>query len=77
MHDGRQDLTSILGNLAKVLPPLPPLPFQLPKPPSPEDEPSGEPSGGFVDVRGEVVEKQTEKDRAAQAAKGIITLHYE
>jgi len=76
LHDGRQDLASILGNLAKVLPPLPP-PFQLPKHKAPEDEPSGEPSGGFVDVRDEVVEKQMEKYRAAQEAKGIITLHYE
>ena len=73
MHDGRQDLASILGNLAKVLPPLPPLPFQLPKPPAPK----GEPSGGFVDVRDEVTVKQMEKYRAAQEAKGIITLHYE
>ena len=50
MHEGRQDLASILGNLAKVLPPLPP-PFQLPKPSSLEVEPSGGPSGGYVDVR--------------------------
>ena len=70
-----QDLATFLGSFAKALPPLPSPPFQMPKPP--EVESSSGPSGGYVDVRDEIVERQMEKHRAEQAARGLIVLNYE
>ena len=72
-----QDLATFLGSLAKALPPLPPPPFPLPKPPTVES-PSGlaEPSG-LVDTRDPLVEAGMERYRAEQEARGIIVLHYE
>ncbi|GAI72207.1 unnamed protein product [marine sediment metagenome] len=69
------DLAAILVSFAKKLPPLPPPPFPLPKPP--EVESPSSPSGGYVDVRDEIVERQMEKHRAEQKAKGLIVLNYE
>ena len=75
-----QDLASILGSFAKVLPPLPPPPpppFPLTTPP-PVESPSGlaEPSG-LVDTRDPLVEAGMENYRAEQAARGIKVLHFE
>jgi len=78
MSDGfnpLQDLASILGNFAKVLPPLPAPPFPLPKPPT--VEPSGGHSNGYVDITDPLMEASMKKHREEQAAKGIILFHYE
>jgi len=66
-----RDLATFLGNIARGLPPLPPPPFQLPKPPEVES------SSKYVDVTDVIVERQMEKHRAAQAARGLIVLDYE
>ncbi len=70
-----QDLASILGNFAKALPPLPAPPFPLPKPPTVES--SSSPSGDYVNITDPLVERQMEKHRAEQRAKGIIVMNYE
>ena len=69
------DLATFLSSFAKALPPLPPPPFPLPKPP--EVEPSSGKVGAhsYVDVTDEVTERQMEKHRAEQKAKGIIVLN--
>lgn len=73
-----QDLAAILGSFAKALPPLPAPPFPLPKPPtSGKVESPSSPSGGYVDITDEVAERQMERHRAEQEARGIITFHYE
>jgi len=72
-----QDLATFLGSFAKALPPLPALPFPLPKPPAPEIEPSGGHSNGYVDITDPLIEASMERHRAEQAAKGIILFHYE
>lgn len=70
------DIASILGSIAKVLPPLPALPpFPLPKPP--EVESSSSPSGSYADVNDGLIKASTEKFRAEQKAKGLVPFHYE
>ena len=74
-------VASILGSIAKALPPLPPPPFPLPKPPAVES-PSGEVKApiyahDYVDITDPLAERQMERYRAEQAAKGIILLNYE
>lgn len=64
------DIAAFLGSVAKALPPFP-----LPKPPTVES--SSSPSGGYVDITDPVVERQLERHRAGQRAKGIILFHYE
>ena len=70
-----QDFATFLGGIAKALPPLPPLPFPLPKPP--EVESSSSPSGGYVDVNDGLIKASMEKHRAGQAAKGLVPFYYE
>jgi len=71
-----KDLATFLGSLAEALPPLPPPPFLLPKPPTVES-PSGLKPSGLVETRDPLVEAGIERYRAEQEARGIILLHYE
>ena len=76
-----QDLVTFLGSFAKALPPLPPPPFPLPKPPAVESSSDEVKAHGYahsyVDITDPLVERQMERHRAEQAAKGIIVLNYE
>ncbi|MBU2535853.1 MAG: hypothetical protein KKD83_06790 [Chloroflexi bacterium] len=76
-----QDLATFLGGIAKALPPLPPPPFPLPKLPAVES-PSGEVKDhgyahSYVDITDPLAERQMERHRAEQAARGLIVLNYE
>jgi hypothetical protein len=76
------DIASILGSVAKVLPPLPaPPPFPLPQPPEvPKPrtaESSSSPSVGYVDVNDGLIKASTEKFRAEQKEKGLVPFYYE
>ncbi len=76
-----QDIATFLGNIAKALPTLPAPTFPLPKPPAVES-PSGEVKApiyahDYVDITDPLAERQMERYRAEQAAKGIIVLNYE
>jgi len=72
-----QDLATFLGNFAKALPPLPAPPFPLPKPPIVEPPSSKVEAHSYVDITDPLAERQMERYRAEQAAKGIILLNYE
>ena len=69
------DIASILSSFAKALPPLPPPPFPLPKPPTIES--SSGPLGGYVDVNDGLIKAAMEKHRAEQKAKGLVPFYYE
>ena len=76
------DLASILGSIAKALPPLPALPpFPLPPPPEvPKPgtaESSSSPSVDYVDVSDGLMKASTENYRAEQKERGLVLFHYE
>ena len=66
------DLASILGSIAKALPPLPALP-SFPSPKSPE----GVATPSFVDINDGLIKAAMEKHRAEQKAKGLVPFYYE
>lgn len=82
-----QDLASILGSLAKLLPPLPSPPFPLSQSPmveppggvveSPSAPSDGAESHSYVDITDSLMEAVTESQRAAQEAKGLVIFNYE
>ena len=71
------DIASFMVSVAKALPPLPPPPFQPPQSPKVESPSSEVGYHSYVDITDPVMERQMERHRAEQAAKGIILFHYE